>query len=536
MHMIRASIYLVALLYSACCVTAMELPNDEFSKPEEECTRLKNQEIDDLKSKIDILSGDGSDGDAQSQDRHFEEILKTLPLPTNTSQSSQGNPPIIAQEPIDKSLSPLPSSDLGLANYSFEQVIGFFKAADSRDTGVFKAAQDRLAVLLSDPEQCKVFNREFESIENLLNSLSPQLQRNIAAYLRFQTPQKLSLLKTINPSKYYVKRLIFNNRGTMLATLASDKKARVWDHASGKLLYTLDDDVSHIAFNPQDTLIATVGYDHKICKLWDADTGKYRQIGLSAKNTLNMVAFNHQGTLLAGACEHEHVYYKDPYDLVGDTTILCPYVLCPYTEFTKLSKDTPAREKDPQWKDATCVAFSPNDSILAVGADGHINLWDLARGKLLRTIKDKNELHPPSKKIVFDQEGTTLVSDGGFFVCFWDSETGELKGRVYRATFIGFDLYSNVVASGAGTYLELCNSKTCKQVQHLDRFNDLLHVCFNKSGTIIAASDIDGIHLYQYGDEKIPLSAIIAHIVSKNLPANTLRTNKLERASELLIK
>lgn len=585
MHMIRASIYLVALLCSAYCVTAMELPersssgtpkredspslpsvsyadpnrmsgelNYEFSKLEEECTHLENQEIefqkkiDALKPKINILSGDGSDGDVQSEDRHFDEILKTLPLPTNTSQSSQANLPIISQERDDmlmmmqligsteywkaykkeykkRYIAKLLPDVLANAN-SLETVIAFLKYADDSDVpDAVKAAEDRFVTLVTDREQCDRHNRDFTRTQHRLATLSPKLQRSIAARLRWRIPAKsLGTLTAKSRAK-----ILFNPDNNTLATAHLEEGIfSFWDPYTKKCLGTFSNPkpLTIALFNPQGTFFA-VGSDKDDTIYLVSPLAEKVLRSLKTPDVAYSAAFNHEGSSLAIGSRFETVILLDPYTGKNIATFT-PHTESELLEMSKLTNK-------PTAKRVRALAFNPQDTILAAGSDGLIRLWDTATKKLLRIIEDKIWLSP-LKELAFNQEGTKLISND-LTLCFWDPNTGKrLYPKFLPATSVGFDLHSNnIIAFGDRKRLLLYDFKTRKQVHELHGFNHLYQFSFNKSGTILATSDEDGIALWDLTmHEKIPLSAIVAHIVSENLPANTLRIEKLEEAAKVL--
>ncbi len=82
----------------------------------------------------------------------------------------------------------------------------------------------------------------------------------------------------------------FSPDGARILTASSDKTAKLWDAASGKLIASFDhqDEVKHAAFSPDGTRILTASVD-KTAKLWDAASGKL------------IASFEHQGTVNAAA-------------------------------------------------------------------------------------------------------------------------------------------------------------------------------------------------------------------------------------------
>ena len=112
--------------------------------------------------------------------------------------------------------------------------------------------------------------------------------------------------------------------GTYVAS-SSDETIKIWDYASGKLIYTLEDHqdcVSCLQFDPEGGYLISGSVDSEI-KVWDLESGKI-------KRTLSS-----------------------------------------------------------HWRDVTSLAFSKNGEYLISGAsDRTINIWDTQKGRLITTLVD----------------------------------------------------------------------------------------------------------------------------------------------------
>ena len=87
--------------------------------------------------------------------------------------------------------------------------------------------------------------------------------------------------------------------GHLLASGGTDYAARIWDIATGEVLFKLHlgNGIYSLAFSPDGALLATAGCDRTV-KLWDVESGRMLR-SLSHPDELMAVAFSADGKLLA---------------------------------------------------------------------------------------------------------------------------------------------------------------------------------------------------------------------------------------------
>jgi WD40 repeat protein len=97
----------------------------------------------------------------------------------------------------------------------------------------------------------------------------------------------------------------YSANGKLLATGASDKVVKVWNAATGKLLFTLkghDNGIEDVAFSPDSKLLATASGDRTI-KLWDTATGEEISTLEGHKEGITQLAWSKDGKMLASGDE-----------------------------------------------------------------------------------------------------------------------------------------------------------------------------------------------------------------------------------------
>lgn len=136
-------------------------------------------------------------------------------------------------------------------------------------------------------------------------------------------------------------------------------------------------------------------------RLWDVASGK---IKLTRKSEGGPVAINSDGELLVWGGKDGTVSLRDAATGAGKRTF----------------KGHAAN--------VYCVAFSPDDKLLASGSDDKtVKLWRIADGKNLATLKHESDV----LAIAFNRNGKLLASgDWNGAVKLWEVETGKEKARL----------------------------------------------------------------------------------------------------------
>jgi WD40 repeat protein len=211
--------------------------------------------------------------------------------------------------------------------------------------------------------------------------------------------------------------------GRALAVAEGDRTAKLFDHATGKLIATLrmpDRGANLVAFSPDGRLLATANTNRNI-QLWtvagnDPERPLRTVVGHEA---VEAIAFSPDGRRLATANQD------------GATRL---WDVASGKEVVSLRVHKGAVKS---------VAFSPDGKQLAsAGMDQAVRVWDVETGKELRMLAGNRQ---PVLSVAFTPDGRTLASSGGNAedkdarpeageVLLWDVATGQIKARLRGQT------------------------------------------------------------------------------------------------------
>ena len=145
------------------------------------------------------------------------------------------------------------------------------------------------------------------------------------------------------------------------------------------------------------------------------------------------------------------------------------------------------------------VSFSPDGATLASGSlDGIIRLWDVATGRLLRTLQGNTY---GADSVSFSPDGTTLASGGGFdrIVRLWDVATGSplrtLEGHTGEVRSVSFSPDGTALASGSFDRIvrlwDVATGNPLHALQGHTRWGFVNSVSFSSDGTTLASGSRD---------------------------------------------
>ena len=206
----------------------------------------------------------------------------------------------------------------------------------------------------------------------------------------------------------YVKQLAFSADGTALRALSYDSVTS-WNVASGKLPTTTELPGVGSWWASSDLRLLALGHPDTVARVWDVRSGQEMAVLRAGEEGITACAFCPDGRLLT-ACGSDGLKVWDV--ATGEET----------ESFAELKLTRGA------------LAFSPDGRLCAAGS-GNIELWDIAKGTVVRELPVPKQANPYvalSVDMAFSRDGTLVAAarnDG--YLMVWEVETGR---ELWRAS------------------------------------------------------------------------------------------------------
>ena len=297
------------------------------------------------------------------------------------------------------------------------------------------------------------------------------------------TGEHIGTLNTIRGHTDAVNSIAFSPDGNTLVSGGRDKTLRLWNVDTGQhirlitgrqhrladslLTYHLVYVVS-VAFSPDGNTIAS-GSDR--IRLWDADTGRYKDTLERYIQYLYSIAFSPDRNTIASASQ------------VGGLSLW--------------DADTGQRiHRLTRRLGALSVSFSPDGQTLASGSwGGDIRLWDVETGQHLDTLTGHTGA---VRSVSFSPDGQVLASSSDdATIRLWDAETGTnlhtLTGHTDSVNSVAFSSDGNTIASGSSdATIRLWDVETGQHLDTLTGHTDSVKsVAFSPDSSTLASGSWD---------------------------------------------
>ncbi len=316
---------------------------------------------------------------------------------------------------------------------------------------------------LQKPQEHYIFtDRHSDSVKAVSFSTNSNMLAAAALNGTVQIWDTNTQLSTVPPVTHYdiTNAMAFSSDATLFVSNGADAKfysqgtgigiesrthdvIRLWTLPTGDELISLPQSCQAVAFSPDNKILAES--DSNETRLWDIKTGtELFKIDVKQFFTYVVVAFSHDGTILATGGDVGKVH------------------LWSANTGSKLATLSP-KFNDESGAHAELLAFSPDDSILAVRFMNHTLFWDL-KTKQERSIDLAKDIKRKDGTLKFSPDGKTLLTSSwewptGSLIHLYDINTERkiisLPGHTYSIETLVFSHDGKILASGSedGTIL-----------------------------------------------------------------------------------
>ena len=291
-----------------------------------------------------------------------------------------------------------------------------------------------------------------------------------------------------------ISELTFNPSGDILTSASADNSIRLWDVNTGTELRTFVDHTTYgdIHLHPDRKVQVSVNADYSI-RLWDSETGTELSTLIGHTHRISSIAFSPDNTMLASGS--------------WDGTLRLWEVATGTQLYTFIDNVISGIDD---------IAFSPDGKKIAAlhtFMNSSVYLFDVETGVELRAFRvytqsplsripatyPINEHHGSVNRIVFNPDGKSILTIGcDDTIRLWEVATGNflnvLEGHTDSINDVKFNPDGTVLATGSSdNTIRLWDVQSWMEIQTLTTDTHSVHsVAFSPDGNTLASGGYDG--------------------------------------------
>jgi WD40 repeat protein len=301
-------------------------------------------------------------------------------------------------------------------------------------------------VKIEDEEYIHKLKAYFASINDVQNlNLAEELVQTIAELKTQRSSEYAYLINTFTGHSDNVTSVVISPDGKTIVSGCADKKVKVWDIHTGKILRTIAGhagEISSIAVSSDGNFLAVGISDtpRSNVKVWQLATGKLIHTLVGHNKPVNVVAISPDGQILASGsnkikiwnlakgdrvCTLWHSSSVNATAITPDGTILVSGTSDRKIKLWNPQSGEPLRTFMGHSGEVKALAIHPNGQILVSGSgDTTIKIWDLSTGKVLHSLLGHTG---EVTTVAIAHDGQTLISGSqDKTIKVWDLASGEL--------------------------------------------------------------------------------------------------------------
>jgi WD40 repeat protein len=306
--------------------------------------------------------------------------------------------------------------------------------------------------------------------KSLLHGCEPLLLRDLA------TGKELRRFHVVD--RGFIRRFDVSPDGTLVCTVGSDCRIKLWDVATGKLRWEANAPTDHLAdtviFTPDGKAVIS-GCHNQTIRWWDVQTGKEVRCLHTNGQEVSDLLFSADAKTLVSA---------------GRSSLARGKALCLWDVATGQQRWLEGHAKD-LWNEGGVlgIALSRDGLLVAsAGADGTARVWDVTTGKQLYRLELNDGV---AAGVAFYPDGKRLVTLGSTTGRVWDLATGmelfRLAAPKSHFRCVTFSPDGKVLATG-GQVVRLWDPATGKELNTgLGHRDEIMAVAALPRGEVLTA-------------------------------------------------